>query len=117
MKKENPANIGSVFNLDRDSIVSSICEEMPGGFMVYCDNEEENIVYFNKQLVKIYECETRQEFEEFTSLTFGKLVHPEDIDGVKKSIDDQMRDNPEKRAYAQFRIITRTGSSINSAVT
>ncbi len=110
MKKENPANIGSVFNLDRDSIVSSICEEMPGGFMVYCDNEEENIVYFNKQLVKIYECETRQEFEEFTSLTFGKLVHPEDIDGVKKSIDDQMRDNPEKRAYAQFRIITRTGS-------
>ena len=49
---------------NRDFIVNGI-SSMPGGFFVYrADYDKEEILFANKALLQIFECETEEEFME-----------------------------------------------------
>lgn len=94
---------------NKDYILNGI-SAMPGGFFIYrADYDKEEILYANKALLTIFECETVEEFLEFTGGSFKGLVYEDDYAIVEKSIKDQIDISENKFDEVTYRIRTRTG--------
>ncbi len=89
-----------------DSILSMI----PGGFLIYADNENEKILSVNEMLLDIFECETVEEFIELTQGAFSGMVHPEDYPDVRRSIMVQISSSDRNMDFVKYRIITKKGN-------
>lgn len=94
-----------------DDFFLDFVEQMPGGFFAYRADESEEILHLNKAALKIFGCDTLQEFVELTGNTFRGMVHPDDIDNVEKSIIEQITNNAEKTDYVEYRIKQKDGST------
>lgn len=94
-----------------DDFFLDFVEQMPGGFFAYRADESEEILHLNKAALKIFGCNTLQEFVELTGNTFRGMVHPDDIDNVEKSIIEQITNNAEKTDYVEYRIKQKDGST------
>ena len=88
--------------------LSQISEGMPGGFLLYRDNENLEILYANTRLLKIYDCESLEEFRKFTKNSFKGCVHPEDWEEVQKTIYEQIEVSA-GYDYVRYRIKTAKG--------
>ncbi len=84
-------------------------DEMPGGFLIYHANEEERILYANKALLRICQCDTLDEFRELTGNSFQGFVHPDDLAMVEKSIREQIADSQYDLDYVEYRVRRRDG--------
>ena len=91
-------------------IIEQISESMPGGFFIYHADGDEELIYINDAMLRIFGCDTREEFRELTGYTFKGIVHPDDIDGVEASIKSQIAQNGENLDYVEYRIIRRDGT-------
>ena len=83
----------SMINTNRNQLgfsVNQLSEGMPGGFLVYRANESQEILYANKRVLEIYECETLDEFRKFTGNSFKGCVIDEDRDTTQKLIENQI---------------------------
>ena len=89
-----------------DSILSMI----PGGFLIYADNENEKILSVNEMLLDIFECETVEEFIELTQGSFAGMVHPEDYPDVRRSIMVQISSSDRNMDFVKYRIVTKKGN-------
>ncbi len=88
-----------------------LAEQMPGGFFIYRDDEEQEILYVNKPTCRIFGCETLEEFKKLTGYTFRGMVHPDDFLEIQNSIDKQIaEDSAHKMDYVEYRIIRKDGS-------
>ena len=58
--------------------IASFMDEMPGGFFIYRADGDEEILYANQALLRIFGCGTMQEFREMTGNSFRGIVHPDD---------------------------------------
>lgn len=92
-------------SLDIDNIVSM----MPGGFVIYKDDPTERILSVNEALLRIYECDTLEEFNELTKNSFKGMVHPDDYRRVERQIYEQIENSTDDFDYVEYRIITKTG--------
>lgn len=90
----------------------TICfmDKIPGGFFIYRDDGDERIVYANKGLLHIFQCDSWEQFQEVTGGTFRGLVHPEDLDAVEESIKQQIGKSSQDLDYVEYRITRRDGS-------
>lgn len=96
-------------DFNKDFIVNGVAA-MPGGFFIYrADYEKEEIIYANKALLLMFECDTSEEFMELTGGSFRGVVFPDDYDGVQSSIKSQIESNASKFDRVSYRIKTRTG--------
>lgn len=86
-----------------------IMDEMPGGFFIYRADESEEIIYANKALFRIFECENEDEFRALTGNTFKGIVHPEDYQAVEQSIEEQILHSKYDLDYVEYRITTQNG--------
>ena len=91
-------------------IIEQLTDGMPGGFFIYRAEGKEEILYFNTAMLRIYGCETKEEFIELTDNSFRGMVHPEDIEKVEKSIRDQVEKSIYDLDYVEYRIIRKDGS-------
>ena len=89
--------------------LSQISEGMPGGFLLYRNNEQLEILYANTRLWKIYECESLEQFKKFTGNSFRGCVHPDDWDNVQKTIYEQV-DISDGYDYVRYKIQTAKGN-------
>lgn len=89
--------------------VRDFMDEMPGGFLIYHADENEEIIYVNKALLRIFGCEDVNEFKELTGNSFSGLVHPEDLEDVQKSINKQISLSQYDLDYVEYRIIRKDG--------
>lgn len=89
--------------------IMEFMDEMPGGVLVYYAGGGEEIVYANRELLRIFQCETLREFRELTGNSFRGLVHPEDLDDVEESIRQQVDASQYDLDYVEYRIIRRDG--------
>ena len=89
--------------------VQHFFDAMPGGFFIYRANEEEEIIYANRELLRIFGCDTMEEFRQHTGNSFKGIVHPEDLDEVEKSIWEQIVENQYDLDYVEYRIIQKNG--------
>lgn len=82
-------------------------DKIPGGFMIYRADGDERIVYANRGLLRIFRCETWEQFREVTGGSFRGLVHPEDLSEVEESIKRQIAESQFDLDYVEYRIVRR----------
>ena len=88
-----------------------MAEQVPGGFFVYLADETQRLIYVNNVCLRLFGCDTMDEFMALTGGTFRGLVHPEDLDHVQQSILEQTADpDNNNQDYVEYRIIRRDGS-------
>ncbi len=85
-------------------------EEMPGGFLIYRAGGGEEILYANRGLLRIFQCENTEEFMALTGGSFRGMVHPEDLEEVEESICRQIAASRFDLDYVEYRIIRRDGA-------
>lgn len=90
--------------------VKKFMDEMPGGFFIYHAYGNEEIIYANKALLRIFMCDTMKEFRQLTGNSFRGLVHPEDLEEVEESITDQIAKSQYDLDYVEYRIIRKDGA-------
>ena len=87
-----------------------IGEQIPGGFFVYRAEEPLELLYVNQNVLRIFGCDTLEQFKELTGYTFRGLVYAEDYDLIQNSIDEQIADVAnENFDYVEYRIVRRDG--------
>ena len=90
--------------------LSQISEGMPGGFLLYRNNDRQEILYANTRLWKlIYECESFEHFKKFTGNSFRGCVHPDDWGKVQKTIYEQVGIS-DGYDYVRYQIRTARGN-------
>lgn len=85
-------------------------DEMPGGFFIYRADGNEEILYANTAMVRIFGCSTMQEFRELTGNSFRGIVHPDDLDEVEQSIIQQITGSKYKLDHVEYRIVQKDGT-------
>ncbi len=99
-------------NFDEKTIpmIKLILEGMPGGFFIYYADAGEELIYANKAVLRIFGCDTEEEFRKLTGYTFRGMVYPEDLDSVEESIARQIENSVYDLDYVEYRIIQKDGS-------
>ncbi|MBQ5431521.1 MAG: EAL domain-containing protein [Lachnospiraceae bacterium] len=82
-------------------------DQLPGGFMIYRAEGDQEILQINQGLLEIFECSTYEEFQEWTSGSFHGFVYHEDLDRVSALIRRQIAHQETAFLHATFRIKTK----------
>lgn len=98
------------FDMRTISSMEPILEGMPGGLFIYCADGDEELLYLNSAVLRIFGCDTEDEFRRLTGYTFRGMVHPEDIDEVEASIQRQIANSIYDFDYVEYRIIQKDGT-------
>lgn len=98
MVKEGRAQLG--FNL-RDLAVN-----LPGAFFIY-RADDGKILFANRELLKIMECSSMEEFIEYVGQEVKGLIAPEDYAEAVESCDQQVRDSDDAVAHMDYHVITK----------
>ncbi|MCH5350528.1 MAG: response regulator [Clostridiales bacterium] len=85
-------------------------DHLPGGFLIYRSNNSEEIIYANAALVRMFECDSVEEFKEYTSNSFRGVVYPDDYWDVQTSIHQQITVGGNNLDYVEYRILTKKGN-------
>ena len=85
-------------------------DEMPGGFLIYHADQKEEIIYANKALLRICQCDTLEEFRELTGNSFQGFVHPVDLEAVEQSIREQIAKSQYDLDYVEYRMKRKDGT-------
>lgn len=89
--------------------IKKFTDQMPGGFFIYRADETAEILYVNASVLHLFNCDTMQEFKELTGNSFKGMVHPEDLDRVERSIEEQIRQSCHDLDFVEYRIIQKGG--------
>ena len=103
---ESPA---AVRNSEMAKQIQAFIDEIPGGFLIYRAGADEQIIYANKALIKIFKCNNLAEFRKLTGNSFKGMVHPDDLDTVEKSIAEQIASSRDNLDYVEYRITDKNG--------
>ncbi len=101
-----------ILSFDKDTlpIVKQMTEGMPGGFFIYHADGDEKLIYINSAVLRIFGCETEEEFVELTGFTFRGMVYSEDLEEVESSIEQQIENSIYDLDYVEYRIVQKDGS-------
>ncbi len=94
--------------LGREAI--AFMDAMPGGFLIYRADGDEEILYANRGLLRLLQCEDMAQFREMTGNSFRGLVHPDDLEQVEESIARQISASHYDLDYVEYRVIRRDGT-------
>ena len=97
-------------DIQRAQEIIKFMDEMPGGFLIYHADENEDIIYANKALLRIFRCDTFNEFKALTGNSFKGIVHPYDLDTVEKSIKKHISESQYYIQDVDYRAERRDGS-------
>ncbi|MCR5205858.1 MAG: response regulator [Lachnospiraceae bacterium] len=102
---------GKNFELNEETmyIVEELGRHMPGGFFIYKAEGNEELLYANHAVIKIFGCDDLEDFKKLTGYTFKGMLHPEDYKKVSESVGEQIRKSEEKLDYVEYRIIRKDG--------
>ena len=97
-----------LFNENDCITLEKLSANMPGALLVYKKNEDEEIVFVNQEIAKIFECDSVNDFMKFTGGSFATIVYPEDLEKVEASVNSQV--SATGYDYVVYRIITKNGN-------
>lgn len=97
--------------------VKNIATGIPGAFLVYKAHGGGEILFANDDLVRLFGCESLDEFLGLVQSSFKHLVHPDDIDRVEAEIWSQIGAQQSEDGgaeyfddYVEYRIVTKSGA-------
>lgn len=89
--------------------LKAFADGMPGGFFIYRADETEEIIYANQAIIRMFQCDSIDDFRALTGNSFRGIVHPEDLDAVEQSIKEQIAQSRYDLDYVEYRIIQKGG--------
>ncbi len=89
--------------------MAMVLANMADGFFVYKASGDEEILYVNPPVLKVFGCETIEEFRKLVNNSFSGMVHPEDLDRVQREIRHQIKQTDRQLDFIRYRIITKDG--------
>lgn len=92
-------------------IICDFAEGLPGGFLIYQAEGDEEILFFNKRLVELFGCDDEEDFKDFTCNSFRSIVHLDDSERVHAEIISQI--NASKNAFNHiiFKSVRKNGEA------
>lgn len=84
---------------------------LPGGFFIYEAEGEEKLLFAEENVIKLFGCETYEEFYEYVGGSFKGMVHPEDLDKIENQIQAQTAFGDMRHDYVRYRIMTKQGET------
>ena len=102
-------NSNSRTNTMKRFTIEDIMQGIPGGFFIYRADGDEDILYANDAMLRLFGCDTMEEFQELTGNSFRGIVHPDDLERVKGYIAHQIADDLCALDYVEYRIIRKDG--------
>lgn len=94
---------------DPAEMLVELIESMPGGFFIYRADGDEELLYINKAVIRIFGCDTYEEFINLTGNSFKGMVHRNDLEAVEKSIAHQIASNAHNLDFVEYRINHKSG--------
>jgi len=82
---------------------------LPGGFFIYEAGGDERIIFAEENVIKLFGCETIEEFREYTGNTFPGMVYEEDLHKIQNEIQAQTMFGEKRHDYVRYRIKTKQG--------
>ena len=103
---------GKRFQLNSQNleVIRELGKHMPGGFFIYKAEEPHELLYANHAVYKIFGCEGEEDFRQLTGNTFRGMLHPDDYDGITKSIEEQVEGDEAQMDYTEYRILRKDGT-------
>ena len=91
--------------------LTDVADHLPGGILVMKATKKGEILFANKVMVDLLECDDYEDFTKYTGGTFFSVVHPDDRDPMKKEFHRQLArtDNPGQIDFLSFRMVTKKG--------
>lgn len=94
---------------DPAEMLVELIESMPGGFFMYRADGDKKLLYVNNAVIRIFGCDTYEEFSKLTGDSFKGMVHRNDLEAVEKSIAHQIASNTHKLDFVEYRINHKSG--------
>lgn len=91
------------------SFLEKVINTMPGGVFVYRANEKQEILYMNREILHLWDCQDKDQFMEFCGGSFRGMIHPDDRDLVEQEIISQLRLGNRDFDHVRYRMINREG--------
>ena len=92
------------------SFLEKVINTMPGGVFVYRANEKQEILYMNREILHLWDCQDKDQFMEFCGGSFRGMIHPDDRDLVEQEIISQLRLGNRDFDHVRYRMIDREGN-------
>lgn len=90
--------------------IEELANELPGGFFIYKAHGQQELLYANDAMVRIFGCDDMEEFKELVGNSFQGIVHPEDYGKVETNIWKQITTSSYDLDYVEYRILRKDGS-------
>ena len=89
----------------------SYSETIPGGFVAYYGDGDQEIIYANRECLQLFDCDSKPQFMELTGGSFKGMVAAEDYTRVDEEIRGKMFgcDCNRFQCSVEYGIITRKG--------
>lgn len=82
---------------------------MPGGFFIYRADDSGEILFANEQVLKIFECDTYEEFYAYTGGTFRGMLGSNEWERTERDIASQIARHDSCFAHVTYYITTKKG--------
>lgn len=94
----------------RSRNMAEMLAHMSEGFFVYRAMDDEKILYANPPILKLFGCDTMDEFRNLVGNSFKGMVHPDDLKRVEWEISQQVNSSERNLDFICYRIITKDGN-------
>lgn len=84
---------------------------LPGGFFIYRADAAEEILYANEQVLRLFECESYEEFYAYVGGSFQGMVNRNELEGVEKDIAYQVGQHDNRFDHVTYFITTKKGNT------
>ncbi len=85
-------------------------ENMPGGVLIYrADNDKEEILFANKSLISMFDCDSYEEFYSYVGGSFKGVVSQEDLEDIEQEITTQINSGNDYFDHIHYHILTKKG--------
>lgn len=91
--------------------LSEVAGSMPGGMLVCKATEDQEILFANRAMIDLLECDSFEDFMHYTGGTFFSILYPGEEEIMKKEFHRQLdeKDNQNHTDFLTFRIVTKKG--------
>ena len=89
--------------------MAAMMTNMSDGFFVYQADKEEELLYANPPVIKLFGCKSMEEFRELVRDSFQGIVHPDDLKRVEWEISEQVKHSDTNMDFIRYRIIRKDG--------
>lgn len=101
------------FHLDEQSLqaIRQFGEHFPGGFFIYREEGNKELLYANSALIEIFGCRNLNEFKQHTGFVYEGMLHPDVREKINSAIKTKYSSSKSIIGHIIYRILRRDGAT------